>query len=188
MWDARAGTSPLFVLQYHGTPVSDLLIGSRTGYLMISAGGDGSIATWDFRKLSGQVGEKVCMSSGRQHYLTQTIRQPIAGMHHCEQENGVEYSGPVLLSQGINYVQERSVISAGVDGKLKEWDISSGQLLNEHATGHNNAISCFSNASERTHIPGPKTQEKNNLVGGLVTASFDGTVRLRRLVMEYGQN
>lgn len=187
LWDARAGSSPLFVLQYHTSPVSDLFIGSRMGDLMVSAGGDGSVATWDFRKLSGQVGEKVCVSNGRQHYLTQTIRDPIAQMKHCDKHRGVvEYSGPVLLSKGVD-LQERTIVTAGIDGKLKEWDIVNGQLQGEHVTGHTNAISCFSYVNERATLQETKAQHTDFMcnLGGLVTASFDGTVRLRRLVLQY---
>lgn len=186
LWDARAGSSPLFVLQFHRSPVSDLFIGSRRGYLMVSAGADGSVATWDFRKLSGQIGEKVSVSSGRQHYLTQTLRAPIAQMYHREQEKGMEYSGPVLLSRGVN-LEERSVMTAGIDGKVKEWDISSGKLQSEHTTGHSNAISCLSYVHERSILQANQRQNKSAFsynLGGIVTASFDGTVRLGRLVLQ----
>lgn len=176
LWDARAGSSPLFVLQFHRSPVSDLFIESPTGHLMVSAGGDGSVATWDFRKLSGQIGEKVSASSGRQHYLTQTLRAPIAQMYHREKQKGMEYSGPVLLCRGLD-LNERSVLTAGIDGKVKEWDISSGKLQSEHTTGHSNVISCLSHVRERSTLHGVACS-----LGGMVTASFDGTVRLRRFV------
>ena len=45
LWDTRAGSSPIFALRYHLSPVSDLLLGNRSEPLMVSAGADGSLAT-----------------------------------------------------------------------------------------------------------------------------------------------
>ena len=40
-----------FILRHHYAPVSDLLVGSRTDPMAISAGSDGTVVAWDFRFL-----------------------------------------------------------------------------------------------------------------------------------------
>jgi WD40 repeat protein len=78
LWDARNGAVPLFIICYHKSPVSDVLIGSRNDPLLVSASGDGTIATWDFRSLSSSSDPK-CSLKSRIH----SIRIPAATMNHC---------------------------------------------------------------------------------------------------------
>lgn len=174
LWDARVGVSPLFVLRYHHSPVSDLLVGSRNEFLMISAGGDGAVATWDFRKLSGEQqatspssgggaalssGATVATSSsivntklgpgGGNRHQTKTIREPVATMDHCREGGGKRNgcSGTVLLSRGSR-LRERSVLSVSVDGKIKEWDVATGRLLMRRSAGHTDVVSCLTTFSD----------------------------------------
>ena len=192
LWDLRAGSSPLFVLRYHRAPISNLLLRSRTEFLMVSSGGDGAVATWDFRRLSGKGGSDGVTSiqqSSIQHHATQTVRDPVAKMNHCQEGKGVKYSGAVLLSCGTG-LNERSVISASVDGRMKEWDIASGRLVSEHRTGHSDAISGLSTFSESDCLLRGQSlrsggQLDSSLLGGTITTSWDGTVRLRRLVLQH---
>jgi len=188
LWDARAGKSPLFVLRYHRAPVSDLLIGSRTEFQMVSAGADGAVATWDFRRLagSGRVIDSTSSTSVaavKQSFNTQTVREPIAMMNHCQEGKRVKSSGAVLLSSGAGLF-ERSVLSVGVDGKMKEWDMASGHLLAEQYAGHSDVVSCLSTFSHSEGIRHSGTQDDidSSSLGGTITASWDGTVRLRKLV------
>lgn len=190
LWDTRAGSSPLFFLRYHRAPISDIHLGSRTEFRMVSAGADGAVATWDFRQLSGQITgrESAVLSSKaeKDHILTRTIRNPVASMNHCIEGHQNKYSGSVFLSSGI-MMHERSVMSAGIDGKIKVWDMSSGLLLNEHLTGHLDFVSRFSTFVESDGLINNKTgahasDKKSHSLGGTITASLDGTVRLRCLV------
>jgi len=189
LWDARAASSPLFVLRYHKSPVSDILLGSRTEPLMVSAGCDGTVATWDFRTLSGSgMKDTVTVAdNGPKRYATRTVREPVATMDHCSEMQKVKCSGSVLLSRGT-YLHEKSVLSASLDGVLKEWDMGSGRLLGEQATGHTDAFSCLSTFAESDGLlrgHGAKRSSGGGAMGGTITSSWDGTVRLRRLVLQH---
>merc|ERR1719223_2553444 len=120
LWDVRTGSLPLFALRQHQSPVSDLYIESRNAFWMTSAGADGTIATWDFRKLSS-LGRGKEASSGN----AQTVRQPMAKMKHCRSlRSGTECSGPVMLAKGVGlkYGQgDRSVMSVSMDGFINGW-------------------------------------------------------------------
>ena len=154
---------------------------------MISAGAEGTIATWDFRKLSylNQSRESMISQSGS----SQTIREPMAQMKHCHSlRSGAECSGPVKLSQGVGskYGQgDRSIMSVGNDGYIKEWDVFSGRQLNEYNTSHVNTISCFKTYKESENLL-KGYRGRNSLgcyLGGTITAAWDGKISLRRMVL-----
>jgi len=184
IWDARLGASPLFVLRYHKCHVSDLLLGSRTEPLMVSAGGDGTVATWDFRTLSSSTQST---QPSKPKTVTKTMRQPVASMNHF---NGKKHSatGAVLLSKGIvggSMSPERSVLTASVDGIIKEWEIGSGRMLGDVTTGHLDVISRLQTFRDCDELSGASGRDDPHLdgkmVGGTITSSWDGTVRMRRL-------
>ena len=122
LWDARVKRSPLFVLRYHKSPISDLLVGSRTDPLMVSAGADGTVATWDFRTLSGANANEAQATpvhangdqDEEQKVQSKAIRTPAATMTHCAEGKSTKQSGPVLLSRGPG-LQTRTVLSVGVN-------------------------------------------------------------------------
>ena len=185
LWDARIGSKPLFILRHHLSPVSDILVGSRTEYNMVSTGQDGSVATWDFRTVSGAGGKDptttgsgsaraIARPVGGRKFKTRTVRVPTVAMKH----KGAHSSGAVLLCRGAA-AQERSVLSASIDGKLKEWDVINGRILDERRTGHTDIISCLSSFAGSDGLI--RSSEASNL-GGTISCSWDGTVRMRRLL------
>ena len=185
LWDTRSGSSPLFVLRHHNGPISDLYLESRTSFWMTSAGADGTVATWDFRMMQSLNGE---INAGRNSALkTNTIRHPLAQMSHANQ-----CSGPVLLGRGIGtkYGQgERSIMSVSVDNRIKEWDALSGNLLNDHQIRCNNKISCFKTFTAGESLTRGQEGGSENIavgckLGGTITTSWDGTVRLRQLFLD----
>ena len=180
LWDARSGSSPLFVLRYHNGPISDLYLESRTSFWMTSAGNDGTIGTWDFRMMKTLNGD---MDSGKPVARAHTIRYPLAQMCHANQS-----SGPVLLGRGVGtkYGQgERSIMSVGIDSIVKQWDPLSGKLLDEHKNSSRSKVSCFKSfAPGESLTRGQLCDEGSDTsltLGGTITTSWDGTVRLRRL-------
>lgn len=190
LWDTRAGNHALFVLRYHLSPISDLLVGSRTEFLMVSAGADGAVATWDFRAISGVGGKdpasqaiaKPQPQAGGGANPTKTVREPVCTMSHCQEGKGVRKSGAVLLSKGA--VHERSVMSASVDSKMKEFDVVSGRLLGEQRTGHTDVVSCLSTFMESDGLI-RSSEDKSSNMGGLITSSWDGTIRMKRLQLQH---
>lgn len=179
LWDVRSQNSPLFVLRYHRSPISDILVGTRTDPLMVSAAGDGTVATWDFRTLSGRGG-----SSEESANKSKMIRQPLATMHHCAESRKVRCSGNVLLSRGSR-AQNGSVISVGMDAAFKEWDIGTGKLLRKEPTGHCDVVTSLSSFADRQRSLGASSDisgDGSSVFGGTITSSWDGTVRIRRLV------
>jgi len=186
LWDARIKTSPLFVLRHHLSPISDLLVGTRTDPLMMSAGGDGTVATWDFRTLSGSTGNSERGGGAKPigSKPCKTVRSPLSTMNHCKEGKHVKYSGGVLLSRGVD-PNKKSVLSVSVDGKMKEWDIASGRVLGEMPVGHTDVVSQFTSCLEsddlRRYADGRTGDVK---IGGTITSSWDGTVRMRRLIQK----
>ena len=45
LWDTRVRNSPLFMLRHHQAPISDMLVGTKAGLLMVSMVADGAVAT-----------------------------------------------------------------------------------------------------------------------------------------------
>ena len=184
LWDTRAGSSPLFALRYHLSPVSDLLLGNRSEPLMVSAGADGSLATWDFRVLSGSSPEsclggdvvKDTSSSSR------TIRAPIARMNHLGHSKKSLNCGSVKLSRAVGR-HDFTFFSVCDDGIINEWDASSGVTISSHKSGHRDTVSGFSAFSSTDGLRHNKSNGRGcvSCVGGTLTCSWDGTIRLRRL-------
>eukprot|EP00540_Astrosyne_radiata_P009744 CAMPEP_0116869930 /NCGR_PEP_ID=MMETSP0418-20121206/28023_1 /TAXON_ID=1158023 /ORGANISM="Astrosyne radiata, Strain 13vi08-1A" /LENGTH=763 /DNA_ID=CAMNT_0004506061 /DNA_START=1 /DNA_END=2292 /DNA_ORIENTATION=+ len=191
LWDARVRRSPLFVLRYHKSPISDLLVGSRTDPLMVSAGADGTIATWDFRTLSGGNAGEVASTPAASNASTEekekiqckAIRDPAATMTHCAEGKGVKQSGAVLLSRGPGK-QQRTVLSVGVDAITREWDITTGRLVRSETTGHCDVVSCLHTFSDGNlgASSGVEPNDGSSNFGGTITSSWDGTIRMRKLV------
>jgi len=183
LWDIRSGSSPIAALRLHQSPVSDLYIESRKSYWMTSAGADGVIATWDFRKL----GNLIRMEKNQHMECTKMIRQPVAKMSHCQSlQNIASYSSPVFLSRGIDskYGQsDRTFMSVGSDGNIKEWDAMSGMLLSSHTTQHSNQISCFRTFTDTNNLM-KCYKSRKGIVSGTITAGWDGNIKLRRMVLK----
>lgn len=180
LWDTRVGTSPLFVLRYHLSPVSDLLLGNRSEPLIVSAGADGSLATWDFRVLSGARAEDENAESARAQ-SSRTIRSPMATMNHIDHLKSSMNCGSVKLARAIAR-DDFSFFSVSDDGVVNEWEAASGGKVSMHDSGHNDAISGFSTFSSTDGLRQNKSSGGAvSTVGGTITCSWDGTVRLRRL-------
>ena len=195
LWDARVRRSPLFVLRYHQSPISDLLVGSRTDPLMVSAAADGTVATWDFRKLSGGDVDKNNSSSLKSENSSgkddakpegmqcKAIRDPPATMLHSTGDNRSKHSGAVLLSRGTGKAQ-RTVITVGSDAISREWEIATGRLIREESTGHCDVVSSLQTFSDGTMgiSSGLEPTDSSFNFGGTITSSWDGTVRMKKLV------
>ena len=181
LWDTRAGSSPLFNLRYHLSPVSDLLLGNRSESLMVSAGADGSLATWDFRVISGSAQEATSVVPDGEGRSSRTIRTAVATMDHLNPFKRTTNCGIVRLCRAVGR-HEFCFLSVSDDGIVNEWDASTGRKMSTHKTGHCDAISGFSTFSSKD---GLRQSKHSNVVGessgGSITCSWDGTVRLRRL-------
>jgi len=205
LWDTRLGSSPLFALRYHLSPVSDLLLGNRSEPLMVSAGADGSLATWDFRMLSGAAAEAPSSpdenanvegggggNDRAQSSSIRTVRSPMATMNHHDYLRSSRSSsspssascGPVKLARAVAR-DDFSFFSAGDDGVVNEWEAAGGTRTGmPRLSGHADAISgfrSFSAADGLRRVEGGSGRGAVSVVGGTITCSWDGTVRLRRL-------
>jgi len=195
LWDARVRISPLFVLRYHQSPISDLLVGSRTDPLMVSAAADGTVATWDFRMLSGGDTENGSSSGLKPEKMSvkkdskleekhcKSIRDPPATMLHASRGSSSKQAGAVLLSRGAGKVR-RTVITVGSDAVAREWDISTGQSIREESTGHCDVVSSLLTFSDGTMgaSSGVEPSDVNLNFGGTISSSWDGTIRMKKLV------
>jgi len=186
LWDARVRSSPLFILRNHQSPISDLLVGSRTDPHMVSAAADGSIATWDLRSLSDtsateQPGKKDSPSNG-----CKIVRLPSASIRHNAnvQERAV---GSVNLSRDVTDPMN-SFLSVGSDAILRKWNITTGNMVEESPTGHCDTITSFESYAQNhgfaainpTDFRGGNTPAITDK--GFLTSSLDGTIRMRKLV------
>jgi WD40 repeat protein len=140
---------------------------------MVSAGADGSLATWDFRVISGSAQES---SDGPP---SRTVRTALATMHHLNESKRPANCGSVKLARAVGR-HEFCFSSVRDDGIVNEWEASTGRKLSRHETGHRDAISGFATFSSKDGLRQGKGG-KGEFVGGSVTCSWDGTVRLRRL-------
>lgn len=186
LWDTRVGSSPLFTLRYHLAPISDLLLGNRSESLMVSAGSEGSIATWDFRVLTGARTES-SPGKGEEINTAQSMRAirspPMATMNHStETLNSSINCGSIRLARAVAR-DDFSFFSIGDDGVVNEWQAASGYKMDSRDSLHSDAISGFTTFTSTddlfrntTNGPGSATS-----VGGTITSSWDGTIRLRRL-------
>lgn len=159
--------------RYHGAYVSDILLGSRTEHIFASAGGDGTIATWDIRSLTSS---RDMLKPGS-YYRTDPLRQPLTVMEHSDTRFG-HCSGGILLARGAA-MYNPSMYSTSIDGIVREWDIATGRRLGSKFSGHSDAISCFASFHETENLSKTQSQRRAN-----ISCSFDGTVRLRRQVKE----
>jgi WD40 repeat protein len=186
LWDARVRSSPLFILRNHRSPISDLLVGSRTDPHMVSAAADGSIATWDFRSLSDtsateQPGKKDCPSNG-----CKIVRLPSASIRHNAnmQDRAV---GSVNLSRDVTD-PINSFLSVGSDAIMRKWNITTGNIVDESPTGHCDTITSFESYAQNhgfaamnpTDFRGENSPAITDK--GFLTSSLDGTIRMRKLV------
>ena len=161
---------------------------------MISAGGDGTIATWDFRTLSGSNAKEAAPmdetpstnetveSSKEKHVMA--IRTPIATMKHAAESKRVRQSAAVMLSRGVT--QPNTVLSTGVDAIVREWEIPTGKLVGQDSTKHCEGISGFTTFSDTQSSLSASSAEAGgegtSKHGGIITSSWDGTVRMRKFV------
>jgi len=183
LWDARVRSSPLFILRNHQSPISDLLVGSRTDPYMVSAGADGTIATWDFRSLSDTTSTD---ESGKGSRGCKIVRMPSASIHHIRNMDNLAATGSVHLARDV-IDPINSFLSVGSDAILRKWDVASGNMLEESPTGHCDTISSFDSFSQShgfgmkaangTKLPGENAMDK-----GFLTSSLDGTIRMRKLI------
>eukprot|EP00548_Thalassiothrix_antarctica_P017663 CAMPEP_0194194162 /NCGR_PEP_ID=MMETSP0154-20130528/75432_1 /TAXON_ID=1049557 /ORGANISM="Thalassiothrix antarctica, Strain L6-D1" /LENGTH=1397 /DNA_ID=CAMNT_0038918565 /DNA_START=207 /DNA_END=4400 /DNA_ORIENTATION=- len=184
LWDVRVRSSPLFILRCHKSPISDLLIGTRADPLMMSAAADGTVATWDFRTLSGKkssVGSTKPMNSteNRVKQKCRVIRTPSAKIMHCAKGSGIKQSGGVLLSRCPGQ-QRKSFLSIGVDATIREWDTTTGHPIGHESTHHTDIVSSFYTFPENSHDA--TFEDDQSGLGGTLTSSWDGTIRMRKLV------
>jgi len=150
---------------------------------MVSAGADGSIATWDFRVLSGAKPESSSdenTESGPQ--TSRTIRSPMATMTHLDKLKSQMNCGSVKLARAVAR-DDFSFFSVSDDGVVNEWEAASGGKMSTHDSGHRDAISGFISFTSKDGIIQNKNSGRGatSTVGGTITCSWDGTVRLRRL-------
>ena len=152
--------------------------------MMVSAAADGTVATWDFRTLSGSDSEaaKSAPLASSNHEETEkksnAVRTPASHMTQTGRI-GTRQSGTVLLSRGPGR-QRRTVMSVGVDAVIREWDIASGRSIRHDATNHVDVISCFHSFSDSVH--GSGVDPGDGAFAGTITSSWDGTIRMRKLV------
>ncbi|VEU38269.1 unnamed protein product [Pseudo-nitzschia multistriata] len=185
LWDARVRSSPLFILRNHSSPISDLLVGSRTDPYMVSAAADGTIATWDFRSLSETTNTE---ERGKCNKGCKIIRMPSASMHQTTTRKKVAV-GSIHLARDVTDPMN-SFMSVGSDAILRKWNIASGNMLEESPTGHCDRITCFSSFSQNHGFGTKPANIINSTVEdgidaqdkGFLTTSLDGTIRMRKLI------
>jgi len=182
LWDARVRNSPLFMLRHHHSPISDLLVGSRTEPYMVSAATDGTIATWDFRLLSDTTSDDHHSSNKKDSNKTcRIVRHPSASMRH-----GESAVGSLQLARGVRDPMN-AFLSVGSDAILREWSVGTGDMLEETLTGHCDAITSFQSFAQGLTFANSPPVEPNEVSDapfnkGTLTSSWDGTIRMRKLV------
>jgi WD40 repeat protein len=184
LWDPRVRRSPLFTLRFHKSPISDILVGSRTDPLMVSAAADGTLATWDFRTLSGSDSStQLLVASNSENQLKKranAVRSPSSTMA-MHQRKGVHHTGTVLLSRGPGR-DRRTVLSIGADAIIREWDISSGKSIRHDSSKHVDVVSSFQSFGDAMQSSGVDPSDATAIISGTITSSWDGTIRMRKLV------
>jgi hypothetical protein len=155
---------------------------------MVSAAADGTIATWDFRTLSGSTSEAAATTPITSSAAGKTaekkssaVRTPASTMTHGGQKGVKQQAGTVLLSRGPGR-QRRTVQSIGVDAVVREWDITSGKPIRHHSTNHVDVVSCFHSFFDSAHGSGVEPGDGASNFAGSITSSWDGTIRMRTLV------
>jgi WD40 repeat protein len=181
LWDARVRNTPLFMLRHHHSPISDILVGSRTDPLIVSAAADGTVATWDFRALSGNSSSVNTTNAKDSKTKYKVVRQPAALMRHGLDAKKNRAAGSVLLSRGV-ISPSSTVLSVGTDAVTREWTIATGQLLDESPTGHCDAVSSFSSFGHDDDLS--PDASIHPLTEGYISSSWDGTIRMRKLIRD----
>jgi len=78
-------------------------------------------------------------------------------------------------------------MSVGVDNIIKQWDALNGDLLDEHRISSRSKVSCFKSFAAGENLFRGQTDRDGVIaslkLGGTITTSWDGTVRLRRLCL-----
>jgi WD40 repeat protein len=183
LWDARVRDSPLFTLRHHHSPISDLLVGSRTDPMMVTSAADGTVATWDFRTLSASKSSENSTSDDDSKKNCQVVRLPAATMRHGRDVNNKKTAtGSVKLARGFKNLSP-SILSVGSDAIVREWDMSTGKLFDESPTGHCDAITSFSSFGQSFGM-NTDMHSPTSLREGMLTSSWDGTIQMRRFVNE----
>jgi len=109
---------------------------------------------------------------------SRTIRTPMAKTTHVDQISALTNNcGTVKLARAI-VRDDFSFFSVCDDGIINEWEAASGSKMSTCVSGHTDAMSglCAFISTDGLR------QTNNKHVGGTVTCSWDGTVRLRRMV------
>lgn len=178
LWDIRVRNTPLFALRHHHAPISDILVGARTDPYVFTASGDGSIALWDFRfitRSSENNPQGAPDASGKHSSKCTGLRRPLSKVHHqdyCHRRYG---AGPSHLGRGFN---GSTIMFAGSDAIIREWDYSKQKVTSEHATGHSDLISSFSSVDQGFRCDTILSHGLDQSVAGIITSSWDGTVRM----------
>ena len=76
-----------------------------------------------------------------------------------------------------------SVFSVSDDGIVNEWEAANGGEISSFDSGYRDAISSLSTFKSKDGLRQSKSGGRGavNSLGGTITCSWDGTVRLRRL-------
>ena len=173
LWDSRTGTHPYLLLKYHKAPISDIVIGSKKDYSLISAGSDGIVAYWDLRHVKAPRDP-----SSSSHEVMSTPQYTMC--HKLSSKNSLRFSESVYLASGLNYErnqqQSNTIVSVGVDGSVTEWDLNdNGKRLAKDILLHTDAVSGFRSFTEKDNLIAGET------LGGYISSSWDGSVRLRSI-------
>jgi WD40 repeat protein len=186
LWDARVRSAPLFILRSHQSPISDLLVGSRTDPHMVSAAADGTIATWDFRSLSDMAASQQPGVKDNFSNSCKIVRQPSETIRH-NKITDIRAVGPVHLSRDVTD-PINSFLSVGSDAVLRKWEIATGEMVEEYPTGHCDAATSFESYAQNRGF-GPQAMHSTDYGArlqsnipdkGFLTSSLDGTIRMRR--------
>ena len=184
LWDVRVGNSPLFMLRHHYSPLSNLLLEPHCDATLVSSATDGSVASWDLRQLN-VVNALSNHGTHPKNQVTRIVRSPTAIIKAQQQSfRRPELSlGPVYLTKGTS-PNRRTVHCLGGDTIVREWDYKKGEVLQESTSGHCDTISGFV-ALANDKVLGSQLESVGlDNTDATLSASWDGTVRLRnRIVM-----
>ena len=177
LWDARVGDSPLFTLRFHCAPISSVLVAPHNDPVLISTATDGTIASWDFRLLSGTSARPSLKKPKVDPQPCRIVRTPPQGTNIYGNRRVM---GPLFLSKGLTR-HRKTVMCVGGDSILREWDYESNTVLSEHKTGHCDSISSLSSLGADKLLDGQLENNCFDKVTSTLTASWDGTIRMRSL-------
>jgi hypothetical protein len=106
--------------------------------------------------------------------------------------HGKAVAGSTLLARGVKDPMQ-TFLSVGSDAVLREWNVASGNMVEESPTGHCDAISSFQSFAHGNIFGGPSsssssTKSSDDFNKGIITSSWDGTIRMRKLVHQTKEN